>query len=163
MCREEGLPAGEGGDAAAPGMPFAICPISSPKTRGSGAEHTASSSWSHSGRCQKVITVRGRGGQRSLIIMTIKHPEYSGGFQIALSLSPQCHSKGCWVSLTAKREVAGGRERENFPERFTSQLEGGGKGGQRDRGWGWGQDPNLALWFPGPELPCLSVPRSSHL
>lgn len=59
VCREAGLPAGERGGAVAPGMRLTICPLSSPKTRGSGGEHTAPSSRSHSGHCQKVITARG--------------------------------------------------------------------------------------------------------
>lgn len=147
----------------APGMRFTICPISSPKTRGSGGEHIPSPSPSHSGRCQKVITARGRGGQHSVIIMTIKHPEHSGGFQIALSLSPQCHSEGCCVALLSGRWLEAGRKRTFQEDSLASWREEDGRGGQRDGRCGWGHDLNLALPFTGCELLCLSVPRSPHL
>lgn len=156
------LPAGERGGAAAPGMRFTICPISSPKTRGSGGEHTPSPSPSHSGRCQKVITARGRGGQHSVIIMTIKHPEHSGGFQIALSLSPQCHSEGCCVALLSGRWLEAGRE--NFPERFTSQLEEGGLEGWAERWEVWlgaRSESASAIYWLRVTLPfCASVSSS---
>ena len=143
--------------AAAPGTRFAICPTVLPKDQGDQEVNTPPHPLgATSGRCQKVIRCE---GQHILIVMKIKRPEYSGRFQSALSLSPQCRSQGCGVSLLSGRWFEAEKERTFQSDLLSSWREEDWTGGQRERRCDWGRDSKLALPFTSCESPCLSVPQ----